>query len=212
MGKPLARYFQLGYCYSVWSGPGFPEEWTGSPRPGVNHPKIVPESPNLPRIVWERDAKVSRASRYDIHRIQNIQLAVHRESFDQVTDLAGYQLRPTAEPFLWDFQHNRSGNKGKLLHVEGFLGGSSIALQPHGQAYLVAMKGKTLGLLFPGVPKRMKLIPSHYRAIALEKYKGLPQDWPREIAEKILRVRMRELIFLNEFFLLDIAQQKTPAA
>ena len=155
---------------------------------------------------------MSRASRYDVHRIQNVQLAVNRESFDQVTDLKGFHLRPTASSYLWDFQHGPSGNKGRLLHVEGFLGGPTISLQPSGQAYLVSLKGKTLALLFPGQPKRLKLVLSHYRAIPLEKFKGLPPAWPPEIADKIFRVRLRDLVIMNEYYLLETMQQKQPAA
>ena len=154
----------------------------------------------------------TRISRYDIHNIQNVKLAVNRETFDQVTDLSGFQFRPTGEHYLWDFQHSGSGHKGRLLHVEGFLGVPSIALQPNGQAYLVNLKGKTLALLFPGPPKRMKLVPAHHRTVPIEKFKGLPPGWPREIVEKVLRVRLRDLVLINEFFLLETAQQKQPAA
>jgi len=153
-----------------------------------------------------------RTNRYDVYRIQNVHLGVAREAFDRVVNLSGFQLRPTDQPYLWDFRHSHGGERGRLLHVEGFLGGTSIALLPGSQAYLVEHKGKTRGLLFPPTPKRMRVNYEAHRVVPLEKLKGFPSHWPKQLVSKVLRVRIRDLVLLDQAFLLDITLRKQPAA
>lgn len=149
---------------------------------------------------------------YDIHRIQNVHLAVNRQSFDNVVDLAGFQFRPTHLPYLWEFQHTGLHQKGRLVHVAGFLGGNAIAMQPKAQIYLVDRNSKAEGLIFPSPAKRMRINLEAHRTLSLDGYKGLPKEWPLEMVEKIIRVRMREIVLLKENFLLELNRQKQPAA
>ncbi|MEE8396228.1 MAG: hypothetical protein V3S29_09250 [bacterium] len=140
----------------------------------------------------------------DIHPIDSTNLGVYREPFDRVVDITGFTLWPVAgSNFVWDFQHPGTLERGRLLHVEGFLKGGSVALNHRGQAYVVTRQDFSLALLFPSTPRRISLGGGNYKILPKDSKKAFPAGWPRALISQIVRARFRTVVIINEAFLLE---------
>ena len=151
-----------------------------------------------------------QTNKVDIHQIHSINLGLNRESFERVVDLSGFLLTPFGDThYIWDFQHPETGEQGRLLHVEGFLGGGGVSFSVKGQAYLITRQGLTLALLFPISSRRKILNPAAYKIIPKTKKKIIPVSWPLEMVSKVIRSNFRQVVIINESFLLEKIGLKT---
>lgn len=144
-----------------------------------------------------------RKNRLDVFPVHNTNLGVLRDTFDKVVELSGFHLKPVENSHcIWDFQHAESQEKGRLLHVEGFLGAGLVSMSVRGTAYMVTRQDFTLALLFSTQPKGMWLTEAKYKVLSKEQPKLFPPEWPKEIISRIIRARFRTVIILDESVLL----------
>ena len=142
-------------------------------------------------------------NKIDIHQIQSVNLGIIRTPFDRVMEVSGFSVRPVeGDASVWDFHHTASGEKGRLLHMEGFLGKRPVAVNGRGQAYLITRQGFTLALMFPSAPRRMKLNQANFKVLPPIAGKHYPQAWPAEMVSKVIRSRFRTIVLLDEAYLL----------
>ncbi len=147
-------------------------------------------------------------NRLDIHKINGVRLGIFREPFDRVGELAGYLVRPVAEqPTCWDFSHPDSAEHGRLLDVTGLLSGRHVSVSSSAVAYMVTRNGYTQALLFPPAPRRIKLNRVRFRIVKEQKEFAYPPEWPRDLIARVIRVWFRDIIIINENFLLSQIDQ-----
>ncbi|MBI3993982.1 MAG: hypothetical protein HY342_11965 [Candidatus Lambdaproteobacteria bacterium] len=143
-------------------------------------------------------------NRLDIYRINGVRLGVFREPFDRVGELAGYSVRAVAgNPTCWEFSNPETNEHGRLLDVMGLLCGQHVKLSSNAMAYMVTRQGYTLALLFPGSPRRIRLNLVRFRILKEEKEFAYPEEWPRELIARVIKVRFRQVVIINENFLLS---------
>ena len=144
-----------------------------------------------------------RKNRLDVFPVHATNLGVLRDPFDKVVELSGFQLKPVGNSHcIWDFQHAESQEKGRLLHVEGFLGGGLVSMSVSGTAYMVTRQDFTLALLFSSQPRGMWLNDAKYKVLPKDESKFFPPEWPKEIISRIIRARFRTVVILDESVLL----------
>ena len=143
-------------------------------------------------------------NRLDIYKINDVRLGVFREPFDRVGELAGYSVRAVADnPTCWEFSNKETNEHGRLLDVTGLLCGKHVKLTSKGMAYMVTRQGFTLALLFPGAPRKIRLNAVRFSILKEEKNFAYPQDWPREMIARVIKVRFRHVVIINEKYLLS---------
>lgn len=145
-----------------------------------------------------------RKNRVDVHNVQSTNLGIYREPFDKVVELTGFRLTPVQNSHcIWDFQHSESNEKGRLLHVQGFLAGGMVTMSARGTAYMVTRQNFTLALLFSSPPRGMWLSEEKFKVLPKESSRAYPPDWPQDLISKIIRARFRTVVILNEAALLE---------
>ena len=130
-------------------------------------------------------------------------LGVFRDRFDRVVELQGFELTPvqgTSE--VWNFRNPLSGQRGRLLNVAGYLDDAPISLTTWGRAYMITRQDYTLALLFPGAPRRIKLNQARYKVLDVNTKPPYPRHWPTGLVTRVIRLRLRNIIILDESFLL----------
>ncbi len=147
--------------------------------------------------------RVVRKSRLDLHKIQGINLGLFREAFDQVVSLEGILLRPSEDSsVIWGYENPFSGERGRMLDVEGFLGTGPVSLSFRGLVYTITRQGFTLALAFPAEPKRVQLNRTRHRVLSRREDLPLPSAWPEELIQNRIRLRFRRVAVLDEQYLL----------
>ena len=160
--------------------------------------------PDVPRPQARNDILyAARKSLLDTYAVNGATLGLSREPFDRVVELKGFELTPVeGAPEVWQFQHARNGLRGRLLDVTGFLYDVPVALSTRGRAYMVTRQDFTLALVLPGVPKRLKLNEIKYSIVPRDKRLPYPNVWPAELITRVIRFRWRNIVILNETYLL----------
>ncbi len=146
---------------------------------------------------------VQRKSLLDVFQFHDHHLGLFRESFDRVVELAGFELTPVegvAE--VWNFRGPRSGQRGRLIDVSGFLFEVPVALTTRGRAYMITRQDFTLALLLPGAPQRLKLTDIKYSVVQPRRRRPYPEQWPAELVTRVIRYRWHNIVILNEAYLL----------
>lgn len=145
-----------------------------------------------------------RKSLLDVFPFDPFHLGVYRESFDRVAELAGFELTPVeGATEMWNFRNLKSGQRGRLLDVAGFLSDAPVALSTRGRAYMVTRQDFTLALLFPGAPWRIKLSQAKYKVVTAATRPQCPNAWPEKLVTRVIRFRFRNIVIVDEEFLLQ---------
>ena len=130
-------------------------------------------------------------------------LGVFRDRFDRVVELQGFELTPVeGASEVWNFRNPLSGQRGRLLNVKGYLDDAPISLTTRGRAYMITRQDYTLALLFPGAPRRIKLNQARYKVLDVNAKPRYPRHWPTGLVTRVIRMRLRNIIILDESFLL----------
>jgi hypothetical protein len=152
-----------------------------------------------------------RKNLLDVYRLRGVYLGLFREAFDRVLELEGFELTPVAgAPEVWEFRNPEAGLRGRLLNVAGYLHPEPVRLSTRGRAYLITRQDFTLALQFPGLPWRLHLNRTRHKPVALEGRLPYPDDWPRELVMRAIRVRFRTIVILDEAFLLQQIGLRAP--
>ncbi|HKI98494.1 MAG TPA: hypothetical protein VKB51_08495 [bacterium] len=152
-----------------------------------------------------------RKNLLDVYRVHDAYLGIYREAFDRVMELQGFELTPVPEaPEVWEFRNPDEALHGRLLNVAGYLHPDPVALTTKGRAYMITRQNFTLALLFPGSPWRLHLNRTRYKLISQERSMLYPVEWPREMVTRVIRTRFRNLVILNEAFLLQQIGLRAP--
>ncbi len=152
-----------------------------------------------------------RKNRLDVHQIDTTNLAVYRDSFDRVMELSGFQLKPVpGTNFVWEFQHPPTSERGRLLHVEGYLRDGNVSMSVNGIAYMITRQDYTLALVFPTSPRTVWLTESNHKVLPKDGQKAYPATWPKELVAKIIRFRFRKLVIIDESYLLQLIGLRAP--
>jgi hypothetical protein len=155
--------------------------------------------------------QAQRKNLLDVYRVHGVHLGVYREAFDRVMELQGFELVPLAEaPEVWGFRNAAAALRGRLLNVAAYLHAGPVALTTRGRAYLITRQDFTLALLFPGAPWRVNLNRARHKPVALEGHLPYPESWPRELVTRVIRTRFRNVVILNEAFLLQQIGLRAP--
>ena len=144
-----------------------------------------------------------RKNLLDIYQSQDFYLGIHREPFYRVASLTGLELRPvegTSE--VWQFRQPSGGLQGRLIDVTGYLHDKPIEFGGDGKTYMVTRQDFTLALLFSGNPWRINLNEVRYKELELNPGKFFPSDWPAGLVSRVIRHKWRNILVLNESFLL----------
>ena len=146
-----------------------------------------------------------RKNLLDIYPVGSGHVGIFRDPFEKVMELEGFELTPTENASeIWEFSHPDSGIRGRLLNVEGFLGDEPVSLTTRGRAYMITRQNFTLALLFPGSPRRLKLSESRFKVVAKDSDPGaVLAAWPAAAIDKVIRHRFRNIVILEEAFLLQ---------
>jgi hypothetical protein len=144
-----------------------------------------------------------RKSQLDIFPFTPYYLGIYRDPFDRVVELGGVELTPgEGAGEVWEFRNLKTGQRGRLLDVSGFLSDGPMALSTKGRAYTVTRQDFSLALLFPGAPRRIRMNSARFRVLEGDKRPALPAHWPGEMITRVIRVRYRTIVILDEVFLL----------
>lgn len=150
-------------------------------------------------------------TRLDVHQIDSINLGMYRSPFDKIVDLGGIEVAPVDQSgYVWKFTHPASGEKGRLLHMEGYLGDQPVVISARGMAYMITRQHFTLALAFPSPPRGMWLTDSNHKILPREDLSFLPPGWPREMIKKVIRLRFHKIIIIDESFLLRQIGLRSP--
>ena len=142
--------------------------------------------------------------RLDIHQIQTANLGIFRESFDRVAELPSLNLRPVEESIcIWEFDCPQTGERGRLMDVDGFLSNGRVSLSVAGMAYLITRQGFTLALLFPAHPRRVRLTETNYKILPNEDRNAMPPHLPRDLISQVIRHRFRKILIVDQTYLLS---------
>ena len=146
-----------------------------------------------------------RKNLLDIYQVGANRVGIFRESFERVMELDGFELTPSGDVHeIWNFTNETSGLRGRLINVDGYLADSPLTLSTQGRAYLVTRQEFTLGLFFPGAPKRLKLSEIRYRVLPdKEQRAALPLLWPVDAVDRVIRHRFRNIIILEDGYFLE---------
>ena len=156
---------------------------------------------------------MQRKTRLDVHQIQAVNLGMFRSAFDRIVELSGFQMQPGDNTgCVWNFQHPESGERGRLLHVEGYLGKGGINISVNGMAYLITRQHFTLALAFPSAPRTMWLTDSNHKVLPNGGEKQFPAEWPKEMIKRVIRSRFRKVVIIDESYLLQKIGLRTPAS
>ena len=152
-----------------------------------------------------------RKNLLDVYAIHGHYLGVFREAFDRVMELEGFELAPVnGAPEVWEFRNPETGQRGRLLNVSGYLHPDPVALTTKGRTYMITRQDFTLALLFPGAPWRLRLNQTRHKPVALDGRLPYPAEWPREMVTRVIRARFRNIVILNEPFLLEQIGLRAP--
>jgi hypothetical protein len=146
-----------------------------------------------------------RKNLLDIFRINGTNLAIHREPFERVMELEGFELTPVGNrPEIWEFRNPVTGQRGRLMNVQGYLNDDPVFLNTEGRAYMITRQDFTLALLFPGIPRRIKLNKTRHKVLPLGAGRNplAPASWPDGTVTRAIRVRFSNILILEEEFLL----------
>lgn len=147
----------------------------------------------------------------DVHQIESINLGMYRSPFDKIIDLGGIQIEPADRSgYVWKFDHPGSGEKGRLLHMEGYLSERGVVISGRGMAYMITRQHYTLALAFASSPRRMWLTDSNHKILPREDVSFLPPEWPREMIKKVIRLHFRKIVIIDESFLLRQIGLRSP--
>lgn len=149
--------------------------------------------------------QIQRKNLLDVFRLTAGYIGVYRETFDRVTELDGFELTPVGDTSdTWEFRNPMTGQRGRLLDVDGHLSDDPIAINTRGRAYMITRQDFTLALLFPGNPQRIRLNESRYKVLHPEASRRplFPPEWPEGLVAKVIRMRLRKILILEEIFLL----------
>lgn len=153
-----------------------------------------------------------RKSRLDVHHVQSTYIGIYREPFDKVMEISGFRLKPVERSnCVWEFHHPGSNERGRLLHVEGFLTEELVSMSVKGTAYMVTRQDYTLALLFSSPARAMWLSQSNYKVLPKDGAGICPEEWPREMVARVIRSRFRTVLVLDEAFLLEKIGLRPPA-
>ena len=140
----------------------------------------------------------------DIYRVDDNRLGIFREPFERVMEFKGFEISQVeGATEVWNFRNSASGQKGRLLNVNGFLNEALNSISTQGRAYMITRQEFTLALFFPGKPRRIKLNQSRYKTVPIEEKKPIPPHWPREMVTRVIRLRFSNIFILDESFLLQ---------
>lgn len=152
-----------------------------------------------------------RKNLLDVYRVHGHYLGVFREAFDRVLELEGFELTPVnAAPEVWEFRSAEAAIRGRLLNVAGYLHPDPVALTTKGRTYMITRQDFTLALLLPGAPWRLRLNQTRHKPVPVDGRPPYPADWPREMVTRVIRTRFRNIIILNESFLLEQIGLRAP--
>jgi hypothetical protein len=127
-------------------------------------------------------------------------------------ELSGFRLKPVERSnCIWEFQHAESNEKGRLLHVEGFLSDGLLSMSVKGTAYMITRQDFTLALLFSSPARTMWLSQANYKVLSKDDPKVCPAEWPKEMIARVIRARFRTVVVLDEAFLLEKIGLRPPA-
>lgn len=147
----------------------------------------------------------------DVYRVHGHHLAVFREAFDRVLELQGFELTPVnGTPEVWEFRSAEASLRGRLLDVTAYLHSEPVALTTKGRTYMITRQEFTLALLLPGAPWRLRLNQTRHKPVPLEGRLPYPEQWPQELVSRVIRTRFRNVIILNEAFLLEQIGLRAP--
>ena len=150
-------------------------------------------------------------TRLDVHQINSINLGMYRTPFDKIVDLGGIHVEPADRSgYVWKFAHPGSGEKGRLLHVEGYLGEQGVVISGRGMAYMITRQHYTLALAFPSPPRGMWLTDANHKILPREDDSFVPAEWPKGLIKMVIRLRFRKIIIIDESFLLRQIGLRTP--
>lgn len=150
-------------------------------------------------------------TRLDVHRIDSINLGMYRSPFDKIVDLGGILIEPADQSGnVWKFAHPASGEKGRLLHVEGYLGERGVVMSGRGMAYIITRQHFALALAFPSPPRGIWLTDANHKVLPRDDVSFLPSEWPRGMIKKVIRLRFRKIIIIDESFLLRQIGLRSP--
>jgi hypothetical protein len=147
----------------------------------------------------------------DVHRVHDRYLGLPRDAFERVSELGGFQLTPVnGVPEVWDFRGPATSLRGRLLDVSAHLYGDPVALTSKGRAYMITRQDFTLALMLPGAPWRLRLNETRHKQAPPGARTRLPPAWPPELVTRVIRARFREIVVLNEQFLLEQIGLRAP--
>lgn len=139
----------------------------------------------------------------DVHAIQGINLGIFRDAFHQVFFLEGQTLTPVkGEPFIWNFK--KSGERGRILDVEGYLRNKQLPLALGRMGYSITRQGFTLVLLFSEAMETLNLNTHTYKVLEIPEEKIWPNAWPSEMLVQVIRHRFKKVAVADETALLKI--------
>lgn len=150
-------------------------------------------------------------TRLDVHRINSVNVGIYRAKFNQVVDLGGIKLVPDDRTgCVWQFSHPGSGERGRMLHVDGYLGDNSVVMSGKGMAYMITRQQFALALAFPNSPRTMWLTEGNHKILPKNDVGMFPPEWPREMIKSVIRLRLRKIVIIDESFLLRQIGLRTP--
>ena len=148
---------------------------------------------------------MDQKNRLDLHQIDHVHVGIFRESFERVAPLNGYVLQPLPDvSCTWEFRSSEGSERGRLLDVAGYLADSRVALSARGLLYMTTRQGFTLALLFPAGPRRLRLSEARYKVVGGDPASLAPAGWPEAPITRVIQVRWRKVLLLDEKFLLGL--------
>lgn len=154
---------------------------------------------------------MAQKTQLDVHQISSVNLGIYRAQFDRIVELGGIRIQPTDETgCIWKFAHPDSGERGRLLHVEGYLGGNGVVMSGRGMAYLITRQRFALALAFPSAPRTMWLTDANHKKLPRDDESLLPGGWPQEMIKSVIRLRFRKILIIDEAYLLRQIGLRSP--
>ena len=146
---------------------------------------------------------IQRKFLLDVFKCRNLYLGVYREPFTRVMELTDLELISVeGASEIWSFRQTLGGLRGRLIDVVGYLHDDPISLNGHGQTYMITRQDYTLALLFPGSPFQINLNEVRHKELNKEEKSYYPSAWPKEMVSRVIRYKWKNIIILDEAFLL----------